>query len=75
MLNDFLSLKIGFELQRRMLEKAIEENYAQIWLSVLGANERAITFYQKNGFKLLGEGNFTIGSEHFDFIDMLKPLP
>lgn len=74
-LKDFLSLKIGFELQHRIFEKAVEENYSQIWLSVLGANERAITFYQKNGFKLLGEGNFTIGSEHFDFIDMLKPLP
>jgi|GEM_PF-708870 len=50
-LKDFLSMKIGFELQDRLLKKAKALNFNKIWLSVLNSNERAINFYKKRGLK------------------------
>lgn len=73
-LKDFLSMKIGFELQNLLLEKAKELNFKQIWLSVLHSNERAINFYKKSGFKNIGTHDFWIGKECFDFIAMKKEL-
>ncbi|MGI9552289.1 MAG: GNAT family N-acetyltransferase [Aurantibacter sp.] len=73
-LKDFLSMKIGFELQNRLLERAKEIGFSQIWLSVLQDNKRAILFYQNNGFKKIGGHNFKIGNEHFEFMAMSKIL-
>ena len=47
-LKDFLSLKIGFELQNRLITKAKDDGFERIWLSVLESNERAIRF--RNNF-------------------------
>lgn len=73
-LADFLSLKIGFQLQERLLQYAIEADYRAIWLSVLDQNERAINFYKRNNFYTVGQHNFQIGQEHFEFIAMSKKL-
>ena len=73
-LKDFLSMKIGFELQNLLLKKAKELEFKQIWLSVLNSNERAIGFYQKNGFEKIGNHDFQIGKENFEFIAMNKEL-
>ena len=73
-LKEFLSLKIGLELQEQLLLKAKELSYEYIWLSVLNSNDRAIRFYKKNGFDLIGNHDFTIGQEHFDFFAMGKSL-
>lgn len=73
-LKDFLSMKIGFELQNLLLNKAIEKKISKIWLSVLNSNERAINFYLKNGFVEIGNHDFQIGKENFEFIAMSKRL-
>ncbi len=73
-LNDFLSMKIGFNLQNLILEKAKEKGNSCIWLSVLKSNERAINFYRKNGFEQIGNHDFKIGKESFEFIAMSKDL-
>lgn len=73
-LQDFLSLKIGLNLQSQLLEKAKALGYQDIWLSVLDENERAKRFYLKNGFEKIGEHEFRIGKERFDFIAMHKAL-
>jgi len=73
-LKEFISLKIGRELQKQLLLKAKVLRYEYIWLSVLNSNERAIQFYKKNGFDVIGNHNFTIGKEHFDFFAMSKKL-
>ena len=73
-LKDFLSMKIGFELQNLLLKKAKELEFKKIWLSVLNSNERAIGFYQKNGFEKIGNHDFQIGKENFEFIAMNKEL-
>jgi ribosomal protein S18 acetylase RimI-like enzyme len=73
-LKDFLSMKIGFELQNLLLNKAIEKKIRKIWLSVLKSNERAINFYLKNGYMEIGNHDFQIGKENFEFIAMSKRL-
>lgn len=73
-LKDFLSMKIGFQLQNQLLIKAKEKGFFKIWLSVLRGNERAINFYKKTGFQEIGKHDFQIGKEHFDFMAMSKQL-
>ena len=73
-LKDFLSMKIGFELQNLLLKTAKEEDFSEIWLSVLNSNNRAINFYKKNGFMGIGNHDFQIGKENFEFIAMSKQL-
>ena len=53
-LKDFLSMRIGFELQDSLLKKA--KDY---WLSVLNSNERGI-LPKKPGLKKFGEHDFQI---------------
>jgi ribosomal protein S18 acetylase RimI-like enzyme len=64
--------EIGFGLQDLLLKKAKELNFNKIWLSVLNSNERAINFYKKNGFEKIGNHDFQIGKENFEFIAMKK---
>ncbi len=73
-LKDFLSLKIGYQLQQMLLEKARTLQFKTIWLSVLESNERAVNFYKKSDFKLVGNHDFQIGQENFEFIAMAKKL-
>ncbi|HMB63852.1 MAG TPA: GNAT family N-acetyltransferase [Eudoraea sp.] len=73
-LKDFLSLRVGFQLQEQMLQKAREYGYSKIWLSVLEENERATLFYKKNGFTVIGKHDFQIGKERFEFLAMSKAL-
>ena len=73
-LKDFLSMRIGFKLQNSLLKKAKELSFNKIWLSVLNSNERAIIFYKKTGFEKIGNHDFQIGKENFEFIAMLKTL-
>lgn len=72
-LKDFLSQKVGLALQNELLKRAAKEA-DKIWLSVLKENERAIRFYLKNGFEPIGDHDFQIGKEHFEFMAMAKSL-
>ncbi|MBS9462952.1 GNAT family N-acetyltransferase [Flagellimonas sp. 389] len=73
-LKDFLSVGVGRELQNKVLERAAANNSENIWLSVLKSNTRAITFYEKNDFDKIGNHDFQIGKELFEFQAMAKNL-
>lgn len=73
-LKDFLSLKIGYQLQSQLLQKAKELKFDHAWLSVLDSNERAIQFYSRNNFEAVGRHDFQIGKESFNFRVMSKKL-
>ncbi len=73
-LRDFLSLKIGYQLQTLLLEEATAGGFEKIWLSVLVENERAVSFYKKNNFVEVGKHDFQIGKEHFNFLAMARDL-
>ncbi len=73
-LKDFLSKKVGRHLMDAMYEELKRTASGHLWLSVLNTNERAIGFYKKGGFSVLGEHTFSIGKENFDFIYLGKKL-
>jgi len=73
-LKDFLSLKIGLELQTKLIKKATRHGRELIWLSVLKSNNTAISFYKKNGFINIANHDFQIGKERFAFNVMSKSL-
>lgn len=73
-LKDFLSMKIGLKIQEKIMLRAKEHGSEYIWLSVLDENDRAINFYYKNKFVELGNHNFQIGQEKFEFITMSKKI-
>jgi hypothetical protein len=73
-LKDFISHKIGLHLQNKLIETAKKNNSNIIWLSVLKENSRAIHFYKKNEFKIIGAHDFQIGIENFNFNIMSKKI-
>ena len=73
-LQDFLSMKIGSKLQSKMIQKSKDSGAETIWLSVYKGNEKAIRFYLKNDFHSIGEHDFQIGSQNFEFLAMEKKL-
>jgi len=45
-----------------------------LWLDTLMSNERAIRFYERNGFKKSGKHYFTIGSQTFEYYLLSMPV-
>lgn len=74
MLKGTSSKGIGGKLQQMIFDKAVKEGYEYLWLSVLKENERAIAFYNRNEYQIVGEHPFTIGKQEFDFWVMCKDL-
>ena len=61
--------KLGLVLLERCFDEARKTNADVIWLSVWKYNERAIKFYKKFGFKIVGEHIFDLaGSSQTDFL-------
>ncbi|KMQ64584.1 hypothetical protein ACM46_10020 [Chryseobacterium angstadtii] len=66
-LKEFLDKKIGKQLMDQLMTYFTESAKSHIWLAVLKSNDRAVQFYYRNGFKVVGEHLFRIGKETFDF--------
>jgi ribosomal protein S18 acetylase RimI-like enzyme len=71
-LKEYLSMRIGFQLQNLLFKTAQFKGSNVIWLSVYEDNLKAIHFYEKNDFKQIGSHQFSIGKEGFLFIAMAK---
>lgn len=55
--------QIGTHLLKHVLQLAREANLKYIWLGVWEQNNRAIKFYQQNGFEVFGSHDFLLGSD------------
>lgn len=73
-LQDFHGSGAGTFLQDELLRTAHQEGFQSIWLSVLHSNHKAIHFYERHGFRAIGEHDFSIGKEDFHFTVMNKKL-
>lgn len=60
---EYHGMKIGQHLLQKALERASELQADHVWLGVWERNERAIRFYQQNGFEVFGEHQFRLGSD------------
>lgn len=63
-LNNFIGKGIGKQLFNLTLAIARQKNSHFIWLGVWEKNERALTFYLKNGFVEFDKHLFVLGDDH-----------
>lgn len=54
---------VGAALLARCVEEARRQAVDALWLGVWEHNRRAIAFYEKQGFRAVGEQSFTLGSD------------
>ena len=66
LLKEFYELKLGFELLKFNFNYSQINNQNGMWLYVWKENDRAVNFYTKNGFKIIGSYDFKISENHFN---------
>ncbi len=64
LLEEFYGLGLGFELFEFNLELSKQQKQAGMWLFVWKGNPRAVRFYEKAGFKVIGSYDFKISETH-----------
>jgi len=64
LLKEFYGLQLGNELFHFNLELSRNEDQAGMWLYVWKENHRAIIFYEKLGFNIIGDGDFRLTPTH-----------
>jgi ribosomal protein S18 acetylase RimI-like enzyme len=64
LLEEFHSLKLGLELFNFNLNESVKHKQAAMWLFVWTENHKAINFYKKAGFKIVGHHDFQITATH-----------
>jgi ribosomal protein S18 acetylase RimI-like enzyme len=65
---------IAQELLQLVQREAQQRACDRLWLAVWEINDRAISFYSKNGFQTIGRQGFPIGSDDQSDFVMAKPL-
>ncbi|MCG1036419.1 GNAT family N-acetyltransferase [Polaribacter sargassicola] len=73
-LNDFINLKIGSQLQEIILKKATDLNFKTIWLTAYYKNTKGLKFYKKYGFKEAGSIDFYVGETNYENLIFSKDL-
>ena len=64
LLSEFFNLKLGAELLKFNIELAREHAQSAMWLFTWIGNERAVKFYKKAGFKIIGSHHFKVSASH-----------
>ena len=64
LLKEFYGLEIGLKLMDFNTKLAQKKEQSGIWLEVWIENFRAIKFYKKVGFEIVGKANFTVSKTH-----------
>ncbi len=64
LLKEFYSLKLGWELLNFNIELSKKNNQIGMWLFVWKENHRAVKFYEKAGFKIIGSHDFELTENH-----------
>jgi len=64
LLKDFYGYQLGYKLYQFNLALSKKNNQKGMWLFVWVENERAINFYKKIGFKIVGLYDFEISATH-----------
>jgi GNAT superfamily N-acetyltransferase len=65
---------VGPRLMQAALHEAQQAGCDVVWLATWQRNPRAIAFYQKWGFKIVGPGTFQLGSDLQDDWVLARPI-
>ena len=71
LVHQFLGQRIGPALLGQAICEAAAKA-ALVWLDVLEENERAVSFYRKHGFAVVGTDTYAIGARRFAFHIMTR---
>ena len=63
-LQEFHDLKLGNELMEFNIQLSKQHGQHGMWLYVWKENARALRFYQRTGFEIVGDGWFKLTEEH-----------
>lgn len=64
LLKEYFDLKLGLELLNFNINLSKQAGQSGIWLFTWTGNTRAIQFYQKSGFQIIGEHYFKVSERH-----------
>ena len=64
LLGKFYDLKLGKQLLTFNIDLARSHGQSGMWLFVWKENERAIRFYKKNNFQIIGDHDFKLNESH-----------
>jgi len=64
LLEEFHDRKLGLTLLEYIVTLSSKENQTGIWLYTWIKNLRAIKFYEKNGFTIIGKADFQLSTTH-----------
>jgi ribosomal protein S18 acetylase RimI-like enzyme len=73
-LKEYYDKKIGKELMHICTRYAIENNFDSVWLGVWQHNNKAVEFYKRWGFEIIGTRNFKLGNDIKEDYLMVKVL-
>ena len=65
-LKEYFDLKLGFTLLQFNIELAKKNNQFGIWLFTWVGNKRAVDFYIKTGFAIIGNHKFKVTETHYN---------
>jgi ribosomal protein S18 acetylase RimI-like enzyme len=71
---DWIGTGLGASLMRRSIEEARQQACRSVVLGVWEKNQHAIAFYQRFGFKVIGQHEFMLGSDRQTDLIMRKGL-
>lgn len=66
LLKEFHDLKLGLRLLNFNIELSKENGQSGIWLYAWTGNARAINFYLKTGFSIIGDHKYYVTGTHYD---------
>jgi diamine N-acetyltransferase len=66
LLKEAYGLKLGLKLLNFNIELSKNNNQSGIWLYAWIGNERAVNFYLRAGFKIIGSHNYYVNETHYD---------
>lgn len=64
LLSEYHNLKLGHQLLQQAIAQSKAAGDKSMWLNVWKENTRAIRFYEKEGFSIVGESLFVLTEEH-----------
>ena len=66
LLKEYHHLKLGYELLKFNVELAKQNKQAGIWLFTWVGNTKAVNFYNRNGFSIIGSHQFKVTDTHYN---------
>lgn len=66
LLKEYYDQKLGFGLLQHNIELSRQQGQSGIWLFTWQGNERAVNFYKRAGFTIIGSYRFKVTNTHYN---------